>query len=165
MKQLLNDILNRLKSDVTALKYVDEDWGQLDFYSPNPPVQFPAAVVDCINVSYTNQGKLVQLGDVQVRLRIADVKLTNTSGRAPTTQRSQAFAIYDLLETIHKKLHGWTGGDTYTSLIRQSLRRTVNQDGMRVHEIVYTCRITDAVATPVFARVVPPAREINVEML
>lgn len=64
MKQLLTDILTRLKTDVTGVKYVDEDWGQLDNYSPNPPVQFPAVVVDCINATFTNEGKLVQPGDV-----------------------------------------------------------------------------------------------------
>lgn len=143
MKTLLNDILNRLKTEVTALKYVDEDWGQLDNYSPNPPVQFPCAIVDCINVTYTNEGRLAQLGDVQIRVRIADQKLTNSSGKAPQPQRDAAFAIYDLLAAIHNKLHGWPSNAAYSRLIRQSMKR-VRNDGMRVHELVYTCRIADA---------------------
>ncbi len=161
MKQLLIDIITRIKADIPAIKYVDEDWGQLDNYSPNPPVQFPAAIIDCINATYTNEGKLVQLGDVQIRIRIADQKLTNSSGRAPATQRTNAFAIYDLLADIHSKLHGWPTNKPYTRLIRQSLKRTVRNDGMRVHELVYTCRIVDDVAMPQPVTAPAPQVEVN----
>lgn len=166
MKQLLTDILEQLKP-VPGLRYVDEDWGQLDFYSPNPPVQFPAAVVDCINVTYTNEGKLGQLGDVQIRIRVADQKLTNSSGKAPTTQRTQAFAIYDLLRDIHKALHGWTKDKAagYTAPIRTSLRRAQRQDGMRIHELVYTCRIVDATARPATMRFAVAETQIDMEKL
>lgn len=165
MKQLLTDILNRIKTDIPAIKYVDEDWGQLDNYSPNPPVQFPAAIVDCVNATYSNQGNLVQLGDVQVRIRIADLKLTNTSGRAPQTQRDNAFAIYNLLEEIHSKLHGWPTNKHYTRLIRQSLKRTVRNDGMRVHELIYTTRITDTGAMPQTVSVPKPQADVNYGLL
>lgn len=151
MKELLNDILTRIKTEIPQIKYVDEDWGQLDYYSPHPPVQFPAAIIDCINATYTNEGKLIQLGDVQVRIRIADQKLTNSSVKAPQAQRDNAFAIYDLLATIHAKLHGWPANKPYTRLIRQSLKRTVRNDGMRIHEIIYTTRLTDDGAMPVTA--------------
>lgn len=149
MKQLLTDIQTRLIAKVTALKYVDEDWGQLDFYSPNPPVKFPAAVIDCINATYTDEGKLVQLGRVQVRIRIADQKLSNTSGNAPSSQKSNAFAIYTTLASIHAALHGWSGNAAYSKLIRQSLKRETRSDGMRVHEIIYTTQLVDDGAMPV----------------
>lgn len=165
MKQLLTDILNRIKTDVPAIKYVDEDWGQLDYYSPAPPVQFPAAIVDCVSVTYTNEGKLVQLGDVQVRIRIADQKLTNSSGKAPQTQRNQAFAIYDLLATMHAKLHGWPTNKHYTRLVRQTLKRVVRNDGMRVHELVYTTRIVDDGAMPLLVTVPKQPLDIVGEML
>lgn len=166
MKQLLTDILEQLKP-VPGLKYVDEDWGQLDFYSPNPPVQFPAAVVDCINVTYTNEGKLSQLGDVQIRIRVADQKLTNSSGKAPANQRTQAFAIYDLLRDIHKAMHGWTKDKTtaYTAPIRTSLRRAQRQDGMRVHELLYTCRIVDDEAMPNVVKFALAEVQANMEIL
>lgn len=155
MKQLLTDILTRIKTEIPQIKYVDEDWGQLDFYANNPPVQFPAVVIDCINVSYTNEGRLVQLGDVQVRIRIADQKLSNSSGMAPATQRDNAFAIYDLLATLHSKIHGWPTNKSYSRLIRVSLKRLVRQDGMRIHELMYTTRMVDG-GTPVITAMADP---------
>ena len=41
MKQLLIDLQQRLLTEVPELKYVDLDWGQLSYYFPNPPVQWP----------------------------------------------------------------------------------------------------------------------------
>lgn len=41
MNVLLTDVQDRLISQVTDLKYVDEDWGQLDDYSPHFPVKWP----------------------------------------------------------------------------------------------------------------------------
>lgn len=164
MKELLTDILNRIKTEIPQIKYVDEDWGQLNNYSLNPPVQFPAAIVDCINANYTNEGKLVQMGDVQVRIRIADLKLTNTSGKAPQTQKDQAFAIYDLLATIHSKLHGWPANKPYSRLIRQSMKKVVSNDGVRIHELIYTTRIVDDGAMPVYGTTPKPPLVVNVKL-
>ncbi len=149
MKKLLTDIQARLMALVPALKYVDEDWGQLDYYSPHPPVQFPAALIDVNNGTFSNTGKLVQLGMVQVRLRIADIKLSNTSGKAPQGQRDAAFAIFDTLELIHKTLHGWSGSEHYSKLIRTAMKRVLRDDGMRIYEINYTVELVDNSAVPV----------------
>lgn len=145
MEKLLTDIQTRLLSKVTALKYVDEDWGQLDYYSPNMPVQFPAALIDASDATYTNEGKLIQLGTVQVRLRIADMRLGNTSGRAPQGQKAAAFGIFGTLKQIHRALHGWAGSPHYSRLIRQSSKRVKRDDGVRIYEIVYTVQLTEGV--------------------
>lgn len=162
MKKLLTDILNRL-STVSAIKYIDEDWGQFDYYNPNMPVQFPAVVIDAGQANYTNEGKLIQLADVQVRLRLADLKLTNTSGKAPQSQKDTAFAIFDTLEAIHQTLHGWAGDSTYSRLIRLSSKRILRDDGVRIYEVIYTCQLTDTSAMPVNAMVPKPPVEVSVE--
>lgn len=148
MKKLLTDIQARLIEKVPALKYIDEDWGQLDYYSTNMPVQFPAALIDASSATYTNEGKLIQLGLVQVRLRIADMKLTNTSGRASQGQKDNAFGIFDTLTEIHQALHGWSGSRHYSRLIRQSSKRVLRNDGVRIYEIIYSVQLTDSAAMP-----------------
>ena len=62
MKELLQAIQARITDKVTALKYVDEDWGQLDYYSPNMPVQMPALLIDASSATWSNVGELGQLG-------------------------------------------------------------------------------------------------------
>lgn len=163
MKKLLTDILNRLAT-VPALKYIDEDWGQFDYYNPNMPVQFPAVVIDAGQANYSNEGELIQLADVQIRLRLADLKLTNTSAKAPQSQKDTAFVIFDTLEAIHKALHGWAGDSTYSRLIRQSSKRILRDDGVRIYEVIYTCQLIDISAMPVNATIPKPPVEVWVEM-
>ena len=86
MKALLEKIQEKL-SEVEGLKYIDENWGQLDYYSPNMPVQYPCVLIDIGQVQYSNLGKDLtkrpvqrQIGSVQLRLTIANMRLTNTSG-------------------------------------------------------------------------------------
>lgn len=148
MQKLLTDTLDRLKAEVSALKYIDEDWGQLDFYFPNPPVKFPCALVDATQVNWSNQGRRGQMGLVQVKVRIADMKLSNTSNAAPQAQKDKAFAIYDVLQAVHRALHGWTGASHYTALIRATMTRAKREDGVRIYELTFTTEITDNSAAP-----------------
>lgn len=53
MKAILIAVQETLLT-IPELRYVDEDWGQLDDYSPNPPTQFPLALIDVGNLQYSD---------------------------------------------------------------------------------------------------------------
>lgn len=57
MKNIFLDIQNKL-SNITELKYIDKNWGQLLY--EQPPVKFPCALLDIANVNYTQLGQLAQ---------------------------------------------------------------------------------------------------------
>lgn len=93
-KEVLKKIQDLLAT-IPALKYVDEDWGQLDDYSPHPPTQFPLALIDIGNLQYSDIGidrtatpQNRQMATGTIVISIANLKLTNTSARAPLTQKS-----------------------------------------------------------------------------
>jgi hypothetical protein len=151
MEQLLQDIQNRLLAQVPDLKYVDEDWGQLDYYSPNPPVKFPCALIDIFRADWSNEGKLLQTGLVQVRIILADWRISNSSGAAPAGQKEKAMAVRVLERQIFQALHGWSGSRNYAKLIRQSSLR-VKKEGMRQLETTYATQLTDASAMPQLAQ-------------
>jgi len=149
INDILTAIITRLATKETAIKYIDEDWGQLDYYSPNPPIKFPGVLVDIDNISWKNQGKLVQDGPMNINIRVADLKLTNTSLRAPAAQKTAAVSIWRIIDNIHKALHGWSPGQQYGLLTRISTGRVKRDDGIREYRIVYQCTVTDASAMPV----------------
>ena len=99
MKALLEKIQQKV-SEITELKYIDENWGQLDYYSPNMPVQYPCTLIDVQQVQYSNIGKDLtktplqrQIAQVQIKITIANMRLTNTSLQAPRRQKEDAWAI------------------------------------------------------------------------
>lgn len=141
MKTLLHNIQVKL-SEVKDLKYIDEDWGQLNYYQP--PVKWPCCLIDIANVNYSNLGvdraqqpQNRQLGKISVKITLATLKLTNTSMQAPQVQKDQAWFIWDLAQTIHEKLHGFCPEANCSKMLRRSLERTQRDDGVQEYQIMY----------------------------
>ncbi len=148
MDILIQDIRNRLSAEIPALKYIDEDWGQLDDYSPHFPVKWPCALIDITQVNYSNVGKTGQLGEAAIAITVADVKLLNSSSKAPSNQKAEQSAYLKLIQAVHIALHGWSGHSHYTKLIRTTFKRIKRDDGVRQHQLTYTCRMEDISTVP-----------------
>ena len=147
MKKLISDILTRL-SGITQLKYIDQDWGQLDYYSPNQPVKWPCAIVEILQVPWVNQGTHLQDGLANVSVRVADMRLSNTNVKAPSNQTSAAGSIFDLMDSVHKKLHGWTADSANGPMTRILTRRVNRDDGIREFEMIYSAQMCSRKLAP-----------------
>lgn len=147
MKNLLEKLQLRL-AEIPQLKYIDENWGQLDYYSPNMPVQYPCTLIDVQQVQYSNIGKDLtkipqqrQIALVQIKITIANMRLTNTSLLAPRRQKEDSWSIWTLIEMIHQKIHGFSLLPNVTPLIRTSQNRTLRDDGIQEYEVYYSCEV------------------------
>lgn len=149
MKAVLKSIQDIL-AVIPELKYIDEDWGQLDDYSPNPPTQFPLALIDIGSLQYSDIGKdrtatpqNCQMATGTIVISIANLKLTNTSARAPLTQKNQAWSIWDIVESVHIKLHGVIIGGSAGAMMRTAMRKVKRDDGIQEYEVTYTIGVTN----------------------
>lgn len=148
MKELIQQIQNRLTAQVPALKYIDQDWGQMDFY-PNPPVKFSCALIDIQSVQYSNSGEFIQQGTALIVIRLFDMRLYNSSQAAPDAQKENAKKIWQLIEDVNKALHGQNFlQDGYGLPMREQLRRTKRDDGCYQTELFYTVQFTDTTCQP-----------------
>lgn len=145
MKAIIDNIKAELADKVSALNYVDENWGQLDAYNPNFPVKWPCALIDISEASFSNLGMDKsatpvhrQMADFSVEIRLANLKLTNSSTRAPKKQRDEAASIWDIVEDVHKHLQGFAPGPNASKLIRGGMSRVQRDDGVQEYVIVYT---------------------------
>lgn len=147
MKTLLEKIQQKV-SEIAELKHIDENWGQLDYYSPNIPVQYPCALIDVQQVQFTNLGKDItkkplqrQIGTVQIKITVANMRLSNSSMQAPRRQKEEVWAIWGIIEKIHQQLHGVSLLPNVSPLIRTSQNRTLRDDGLQEYEVYYSCEI------------------------
>lgn len=147
MKTLLEKIQQKV-SEIAELKHIDENWGQLDYYSPNMPVQYPCALIDVQQVQFTNLGKDItkkplqrQIGTVQIKITVANMRLTNSSMQAPRRQKEEVWAIWGIIEKIHQQLHGVSLLPNVSPLIRTSQNRTLRDDGLQEYEVYYSCEM------------------------
>lgn len=161
MKQIIQQIQDKLTASVPTLKYVDQDWGQMDFY-PNPPVKFPCALIDIQSAQYTNTGEFVQQGTAMVVVRLFDLKLSNSSQGAPATQKEDAKKIWQLIEDVNKALHGKNFlQEGYGLPMREQLRRTKRNDGCYQTELYYSVQFTDATCQPGSIAVAPVSPDVK----
>lgn len=137
------------KLATTSAKYIDEDWGQLDYYSP-APVKFPCVLIDIVSANYQNLGmdKAAtpanrQTAEATVSLTIANQKLTNSSHKAPMTQKNAAFEVKRLKQEIHAALHGWNPTAECSKLIRTSFQRIKRDDGIQEYAVNYSFAMTN----------------------
>lgn len=144
--QAINDKLN----EVTELKYIDENWGQLDLYGPQIPVQWPCALVDFNTGQFTNIGRNYRVkpqnrqeGTLTVEITIANLKLTNSSNKAPTFQKEKAFAIWDLINKVHEVLQGWNPTENAGVLIRTTFSKVRRDDGVQEFRVIYSIGLHD----------------------
>lgn len=159
IKSVLTAIETALKPNPN-IRYVNEDWGQLDFYD-QPPVLFPCVLLECEAVDFTSTGRRSQQAKGSVAVRVADVKMINQPNAKvlSSTTTEERFAFFDLLNEINKELHGLSGVD-FTPLSRRSMNRARRDDGIREFVLVYDVAYVDnsAVGTTVAAPVPPVIR-------
>lgn len=149
MITILQAIQEEIKK-VPGMNYVDEDWGQLDYYSPNFPVQWPCALIDTASEQYSNVGRSIketpvnrQMGDVLISITIANLKITNTSGMAPQLQKDNAWSIHALKEEVHKVIQGFKPAENAGALIRVSGNRVKRDDGVQEYTVRYSMGVTN----------------------
>ena len=149
MKAFLEAVQTKLNT-VSELKYIDEDWGQLDSYSPNPPTVFPCSLIDITSMVFSNLGKdnsanpvNRQTAEGTITIIIANLKLSNTSQHAPQPQKDNAWKIWEIIEKIHQKLHGWKPTADSGSLIRTAHKRIRRDDGIQEYQVTYSLSKTN----------------------
>lgn len=131
MKNIFLDIQNKL-SNITELKYIDKNWGQLLY--EQPPVKFPCALLDIANVNYTQLGQLAQTAMGDIEITVANLQLSPSSHKS--LQRNNAYAIMDIMDKIHQDLHGWATAN-FIPLIRTNLQKVEVSKSYEIYKITY----------------------------
>ena len=111
-------VTNHIAANVSQIKWVDADEGQLNVACP--PVAFPACLVD---ISYPQCESLsggVQRIRARVELRVVFAIQGSTNAAAPAAVRERSLARFDVLEALHKALQWWNGGGLFNPLKRIS---------------------------------------------
>ncbi len=150
METIIKNIQEKLHSEVPELKYIDEDWGQLDEYAEHPPVKWPCALIDLPDIQFSNTGanrrKIPmhrQEGNGTISIDVANLKLTNSSHMAPAYQKEQARSIWNVVKKVHQVLQGFRPSEHSGSMIRTSINRLNREDGVQIYRISYHIEVYD----------------------
>lgn len=135
-------VTNHIAANVSQIKWVDADEGQLNV-ACRPPVAFPACLVD---ISYPQCESLsggVQRIRARVELRVVFAIQGSTNAAAPAAVLERSLARFDVLEALHKALQWWNGGGLFNPLKRISSTPERRADDLKVYRVVYETEFFD----------------------
>lgn len=138
MKEILLQLIDLIEK-VSGIRYVSEDYGQIDFMPTERgtySVKFPCVLISVTNIEYSTQGRHTDMAIATIAIRVANDPASIASGKAPDSHKQQAFAILDVIEAIDSAVHGYKG-DTFKQLQRQSVQKAIREDCLREYAMFF----------------------------
>ena len=132
MKQIIENILQRLEAECPALAYVGKDCGQL--CAEEIPTLWPCALVDVREGIYKSTRDGVQTTEACLTVTLADRGADRNAEDAP-------LRIFDALAQVGDALQGWAPFSQSSPLSRQQLkRRFLKHTDYEVYRLELTTR-------------------------
>lgn len=139
MKKIFKAITAQLDT-VAALKWIDEDKGQLNF--ERPPVLYPAALITLSIPASRNMNRTLQSATLQVAVKLAFDFGGNTNAITPEEARDASLAYYDTVELVYKALQGFSTSE-FNALERINFVPLPRPDAKKVMQMTFTSSFQD----------------------
>ena len=143
MKTIYTAVMERLKSQIPALKWIDLDRGQLS--QPKPPVAFPCALVGIKLPKCKSVTDSIQDCEARITVRLAFDTNMRTAGATPEAARSASLAVYDTIADVYAALQGY-GTNNFDSLDRVSQGDEPTKNGLFIYKIEFSTTFEDETA-------------------
>jgi hypothetical protein len=163
--QLFIAIQDRLKDNVAALKWIDQNFGQLEGYEIKPAVNFPCALIDISGFAFEDMPNGAQRANGRVVVSIATSPFSNSNMVTPILQKEKALEYYEIEYAVHSALHNWVPVVGMDKLTRRSMDKQEREDAIRERVIVFECGYIDAGAVSVKTTIATPVPFIGGDML
>jgi hypothetical protein len=150
-------IQDRIRTAVSAVKWIDQDFGQLDYSAADykPPVLFPCVLVDLTAFVFEDLTNGLQTASGKALIRISTSPFSHSNQATPLANKEKALEYYELEYKIAKALHNWQPAG-FDRLLRRNLDKVERQDTLRERLLVFDVSFTDSSAKPVMQTVPRP---------
>lgn len=105
--QLFIDLQEHIKTNVPEIKWIDQDFGQLEQFEYRPAVSFPCVLIDFPMANYSNIATLAQQGDITVQFRLGFAPFDKSNATAPLDVREKAVNYYAIEQKLFEALQGF----------------------------------------------------------
>jgi hypothetical protein len=145
--QLYLDLSDYLKTAVPELRWIDQDFGQLEHFEYRPEVTFPCALIDFAMANYSAMAGLTQIGEVSINIRLGFSPFSKSYQLAPMNVKKKALEYYSIEQKVFEAIHGWAPETSYCQpLIRVSTtteQRDNDAQGLRVRVLTFSTAYED----------------------
>jgi hypothetical protein len=166
--QLYLDLCAYLKTAVPELRWIDQDFGQLEYFEIRPEVSFPCALIDFVSSQYSGISNLGQLGEVGINIRLGFAPFSQSYHAAPLDVKEKALEFYNIEQKVYEALQGWApvkDGDNYTQPLTRQSAVTEQRDGdrvaLRVRVLSFATQFEDNTAKGIYVKVPMPPMQFD----
>ena len=136
---IITDLQDMLAENLTGVKYIDKDWGQLSM--EQPPVGWPCILIDIEEVEIRDLSDLNEQATATVVLTVANKRTNASSAHAPKTSKEKSMETIDLTDDIHALVQGYSAdGAEYAPLQVVSFYKLNDLPGAEVYAMRYRTR-------------------------
>ncbi len=135
MKEVFNAVQAKITADVTAVRWVDFDLGQLD--AAPPPVSFPCALIDMYASTVEPTSDATTTETLVVEVTIGFKLRERTHSKAATNFKDEALGHLDVVDAVRAALDGLSGS-TFNAMTYSGFTRDRRAD-YRVYHLTFTC--------------------------
>ena len=136
--ELYLDIQERIKSEVTEIAWIEQDFGQDVYDKWRPNVAFPAVLIDFTNAEYDNIANEGQTAEVTVTLRLLVAPFEQSYEDAPLEVKQGALEYFELEHKLVRAIHGWSTEYTQPLIRKRITSHNRNDIGLRIRELQFT---------------------------
>lgn len=143
MKTIYSAVMARLEAEVTKLKWVDLDTGQLDARTDKPAVVFPCAIIGIAIRPVRAITDTIQDCEATITVRLAfDNQPGRTSSQTPAPVREKSLEVYEIIAEVYAALQGW-GTQNFDTLTRISQVKENNVNGYFQYRLEFKTTFED----------------------
>ena len=95
MERMMNDIMQKIRTEVTEIRWIDVDEAQLEFETP--PVSYPCALVGFPEATFSDEGRQRQLGSARITIKLALRVYESANMNTPQLYRNKSFEHHTVL--------------------------------------------------------------------
>lgn len=159
-------IVDRLAAQVPELRYIDQDFGQLENYTMKPPVIWPCALIELGEFDFDDMaGKNMQHGEGLVLIRFATEAWSPSNNLTTAAIREKALRYYEIEQKIHVALHGWRDTGFSKLLRRKAVKEQRDDTNIRVRVLGYATSFEDDTTMPVTNTIPRPGVTIGTNVV
>lgn len=148
-----------------GIRYVDQDLGQLEFYSTRPAISFPALLVDFTTATYDQKQHKTQWAQLSgIQLRLAFDPYGGSSSITPDAVKQKALEYYDIEQKVYLAFQDWRAdGLLMLPMKRVSATSEVREDPFRVRKLVYKATHEDRTLQE-GSIIIPPVNPVAIRL-
>ena len=144
MEKIFLQVSQRLQSQVSEMRMIDFNYGQLDVLDQDmiPAVVMPCALIDITYTRTEDIGHMQQQVDARIGVRLAFRVPYPTDNLTTAQRRQKALDLMKVVRNVYKSLQGW-GTVDFSSFSRTRQSTHNRYPGVKVVDIEFATTFID----------------------